>query len=212
MNTIETLRAEMCAVGKRLYAERLVVAWDGNMSVRLQDGRILTTPAGACKGVLQPEDLVIVNEEGHAIEGKRPSSELKMHLAAYRVRPDVHAIVHAHPPTAVALTLAGVGFDAKLLPELVLTLGEIPTAPYALTGTNEVPESLAPFLPHHNAMLLSHHGALTLGNDLWQAYYRMEQLEHGARILMMAYQLGGAKPLPLERVQELNRLREGVTE
>jgi len=204
----ETLRAAVCAVGQRLYEQRLIVAWDGNISVRLDDTRILTTPAGACKGLLSPADLVVVDLEGNVIEGeRRASSELKMHLAAYRVRPDVRACVHAHPPTAVALTLAGLGLDARLLPELVLTLGDIPTAPYALTGTHEVPESLAPFLPHHNAILLSHHGALTLGADVWQAFFRMEQVEHGARILLMAHQLGGAQPLGEQRVRELERMR-----
>ncbi len=207
-STDEALRSAICAVGQRLYVQRLIVAWDGNISVRLDDNHILTTPAGTCKGQLSPADLVVVDLEGNVVEGdRRASSELKMHLAAYRARPDVRACVHAHPPTAVALTLAGLPLDARLLPELVLTLGSIPTAPYALTGTHEVPESLAPFLPHHNAILLSHHGALTLGTDVWQAFFRMEQVEHGARILHMAQQLGGAQPLSEERIRELERLR-----
>lgn len=208
MDHLDEPRAAMCAVGKRLYAERLVVAWDGNMSVRLDATRLLATPAGACKGDLAPEDLVIVDLDGALLAGSRPpSSEIKLHLAAYRARADVRAVVHAHPPTAVALTLAGIGLDTRLLPELVLTLGEVPTAPYALTGTAEVPASLAPFLPGHNAVLLSHHGALTLGSNLWQAFYRMEQIEHGARIIALARQLGTPQPLPAARLAELDKLR-----
>ena len=183
--------ATICAIGRRLYEQRLIVAWDGNISARIDQQRILTTPAGACKAELTPADLVTVDLEGNWLAGtRRPSSELKMHLAAYRARPDVCAAVHAHPPTAVALTLAGLSLETPLLPELILTLGRVPTAPYALTGTTELPAALAPLLPTHNAMLLSHHGALTLGSSLWQAFYRMEQVEHAARIVFMAHQLG----------------------
>jgi L-fuculose-phosphate aldolase len=208
MNTLDTFRAEIVAIGRRLYEDRLIVAGDGNLSIRLDEQHILTTPSGMCKGMLAPDDLVIVDLAGNVVEGlRKPSSELKMHLAAYRARPDVRAVVHAHPPTAVACTLAGVGLDARLLPELVLTLGEVPTAPYALTGTNEVPESIAPLLPNHNAMLLSHHGALTLGATLWEAFMRMEQVEHGAKVLLMARQLGTITPLPSSRLAELDALR-----
>lgn len=204
----DTLRADIVAIGRRMYERGLIVAYDGNISARISDDLVLTTPSGACKGMLAPDDLVVVDLDGRPSGAGRPSSELPMHLAVYQNRPDVRAVVHAHPPTAVACTLAGVPLDARLLPELILTMGAIPTAPYALTGTREMYDAIAPLLPDHDAILLSHHGALTVGADLWQAYMRMEQLEHGANILVMAQQLGGARPLPPDRLAQLDDLRK----
>ena len=204
----ETLRHEIVRVGRLLYERGLIVAGDGNISARLDGGLVLTTPSGSCKGMLDPADMVVVDLDGRPRgEGRRPSSELQMHLAVYRSRPDVQAVVHAHPPIAVACTLAGVRMDECVLPEVILTLGAVPTAPFALTGTIEMFDAIAPFLPHHNAILLTHHGALTVGDTPLRAFMRMEQVEHTARILLAAHQLGGARPLPPERLAQLDELR-----
>jgi L-fuculose-phosphate aldolase len=162
--------------------------------------------------MLAPEDMVIVDMEGRPRGQRRPSSELQLHLAVYQHRPDVQAVVHAHPPTAVACTLVGVRLDESLLPEAIITLGAVPTAPFALSGTPAMYKAIAPLLPDHNAILLSHHGALTLGRDLMQAFHRMEQVEHMAKILFMARQLGGARPLPPELLAQLNALRIKLSE
>jgi len=212
-NTIEeTLRHTIVSVGRLLYERGLIVAGDGNISARLSDELIVTTPSGACKGMLAPEDMVIVDMEGRPRGERRPSTELQLHLAVYQHRPDVQAVVHAHPPTAVACTLAGVRMDECLLPEAIITLGAVPTAPFALSGTPELYEAITPLLPDHNAILLSHHGALTVGRDLMQAFHRMEQVEHMAKILFMARQLGGARPLPPELLAQLDALRIRLSE
>jgi L-fuculose-phosphate aldolase len=205
--TEESLRQEIVRVGRLLYERGLIVAGDGNISARLSDELIVTTPSGACKGMLAPEDMVIVDTDGRPRGQRRPSTELQLHLAVYRQRPDVQAVVHAHPPTAVTCTLVGVRLDEPLLPEAIVTLGAVPTAPFALSGTPEMDEAIRPLLPDHNAILLSHHGALTLGRDLMQAFHRMEQVEHMAKILFMARQLGGARPLAPELLVQLDALR-----
>jgi L-fuculose-phosphate aldolase len=204
----ETLRREIVRIGWMLYDRALIVAGDGNISVRIAPDLLLTTPSGACKGMLEPEDMVVVDLEGRVQgEGRRPSSELLMHLAVYAARPDVQAVVHAHPPIAVACTLAGVRMDECVLPEAIITLGAVPTAAFSMTGTHEMCDAIAPFLPFHNAILLTHHGALTVGATLMQAFHRMEQVEHSAKILMAAQQLGGARRLPPERLAQLDALR-----
>ncbi len=207
-DTEHPLREEIVRIGRLLYERGLVVAGEGNISARLSDELIVTTPSGACKGMLKPEDLVLVGLEGQVRAGdRRPSSELQMHLAVYQHRPDVQAVVHAHPPIAVACTLAGVQMDASVLPEMILTLGAVPTAPFALAGTREMYEAIAPLLPHHNAILLTHHGALTVGETLMRAYMRMEQVEQFAKIVLAAHQLGGAQSLPPEHLARLDEFR-----
>jgi L-fuculose-phosphate aldolase len=202
-----TLRQEIVRIGRLLYERGLIVAGEGNISARLGDELLITTPSGSCKGMLAPEELVLVDMDGQARGGRRPSSELQMHLAVYRQRSDVHAVVHAHPPIAVACTLAGVRLDDCLLPEQMLTLGAVPTAPFALAGTHEMYEAITPLLPHHNALLLTHHGALTVGETLMRAYMRMEQVEQIAKILLAAHQLGGARPLPPEQMARVEAFR-----
>jgi L-fuculose-phosphate aldolase len=210
-DTEYTLRQEIVRIGRLLYERGLIVAGEGNISVRLGDELMITTPSSACKGMLEPEELVIVDLEGRAQTGsRRPSSELQMHLAVYQHRPDVHAVVHAHPPIAIACTLAGVRMDECALPEMILTLGAVPTAPFALAGTREMYEAIAPLLPHHNAILLTHHGALTVGETLMRAFMRMEQVEHMAKIVLAAHQLGGARPLPPEQLARLDSRKGGV--
>jgi L-fuculose-phosphate aldolase len=206
-----TLAQDIVRTGRLLYSQGLIVAGDGNISVRLDGQRVLITPAGLCKGMLEPEDMVVVDLDDRLLEsprGHRQSSERLLHLLVYRARPDVQAVVHAHPPTAVAATLAGVSMNTEWLPETILTLGSIPTAPYALTGTSEMFEAIEPFIPQHQAILLSHHGALTVGTTLQEAFGRMEQVEHSAKILLAAHQFGGVQPLPAERVEQLRALRQ----
>jgi L-fuculose-phosphate aldolase len=207
----QALREQIVDVGRRLYARGLVVAGDGNLSARLPDDTILITPAGLGKGALHPDDLVVVTLEGERLRGapgRRPSSEQLIHLAVYRQRPDVLACVHAHPPTAVAATLAGVSLAEPLLPEAMLALGPVPTAPYARTGTSALSAALEPFIPDHNAILLAYHGALTYGASPSAAFDLMEQLEHCAKILLSAQLFGGARPLPAAQIAEISELRK----
>jgi L-fuculose-phosphate aldolase len=207
----ELLRGQIVRAGALLYERGLIVAGDGNLSARLEDGAILATPSGACKGMLAPDELVVVDLDGRSLRvGQRPvSSEFRLHAGIYRARPDVRAVAHAHPPVAVAATLAGVSLAEPLLPEAIIALGAVPTAPYALTGTDEVYVAVAPFVASHSAILLSHHGAFTLGDTPLQCFFRMEQVEHIARIMLAAHQFGGARPLPAERYAELRDLRMG---
>lgn len=209
----DALREEICAVGRRLYGRGLIAGGDGNVSARLADELVLITPAGRCKGELAPDDLVVVDLQGRllrAAPGRRPSSEQLLHLHAYRRRPDVAAIVHAHPPTAVALTLVGVSMAEPLLPETLLALGPVPTAPYARTGTAAMGEAIDGLVGDHDAMLLSHHGALTLADTPTAAFLMMEQIEHCARILHAARLLGPIQPLAATQIAELHELRRRI--
>lgn len=190
------LEDELVEIGRRLHARDLVGAAEGNLSVRLGEDRFLVTGSGLSKGHLTPADLVVVDGRGAVVSGaRRASTELRMHLAAYAARPDVAAVVHAHPVTAVALTVAGAPPPSDLVPEAAVTLGPIAVAPFATPGTDEVPASLAPLLRAHDAVLLERHGAVTLGRTLTEAYERMETLERVARIAATARLLGRCEPL-----------------
>jgi len=204
------LREEIVEIGRRLYERGYIVASDGNISARMpESGRIVMTPTGVCKGFLTPEMLVIVDAEGRKLEGTlAPSSELAMHLEIYRQRPDVHAVVHAHPPCGTGFAAAGLSLDKPLVSEIVLTLGCIPLAGYGTPSTQELVAAIAPYVPHYNALLLANHGALTYGPDLETAYFRMETLEHFARITLVAKLLGQERLLPAEAVQKLFHIRE----
>jgi L-fuculose-phosphate aldolase len=192
---------EVC---RRLHARDLVGAGEGNVSCRLGPRRLLVTPSGASKGHLSPADLVVVDLDGAKVRGRgRPSTELRMHLAAYRARPDVQAVVHAHPLTAIALTVAGLPPPNDLVPEASVTLGEIAVAPFATPGTDEVPRALAPYLEAHDVVLLERHGALALGEDLFRAADRLETLERVARIALLARLLGACEPLPRAAVEKV---------
>ena len=200
----QRLRAELVEIGRRLHARDLVGAAEGNLSVRLGPDRFLVTGSGISKGHLSPADLVVVDGRGERVAGaRRASTELRMHLAAYAARPDVAAIVHAHPITAVALTVAGSPPPSDLVPEAAVTLGPIAIAPFATPGTDEVPASLAPLLADHDVILLERHGALTLGRTLTEAYERMETLERVARIAAAARLLGRCEPLPAAAVDRV---------
>lgn len=205
-------RRDMVEVGRLLYERDLLASRDGNLSLRLGADRFLTTPAGVCKGRMVPEDLVVVDRQGNPVthSTRRPSTELKMHLAVYPMRPDVRAIVHTHPPAATAFAVAGVPIDQAALAEVVYNLGSVPLAAYALPSTDKLAMVIGQMIPHYQALLLSNHGVLTVGEDLWDAYYRMEGVEHFARILLYARQLGGAKQLTGEQVLELCDLRKSA--
>ncbi len=202
------LRRDLVEVCRRLYDRRLIGAGEGNVSCRLPGGSLLVTPSGRSKGHLRPADLLRVNLDGRVLAGRgRPSTELRMHLAAYAARPDAEAVVHAHPLTAVAITVAGLPPPNDLLPEAVLVLGRIAVAPFATPGTDEVPDSLAPHWGS-DVILLARHGALALGRDLFQALDRMETLERVCEVAARARALGSCEPLPaadVEKVREAGR-------
>jgi L-fuculose-phosphate aldolase len=199
--TDEALRHALCAAGRRLHERDLIGAAEGNLTARRADGTFLVTPSGVSKGSLTPGDLLVVDVEGRLESGHgRPSSELAMHLAAYAARPEIAAAIHAHPLTAVALTVAGMAWPGDLVPEAAVTLGRVAVAPFAVPGTAGVPASLAPFLPGHEVILLSRHGALCLGGTVTEALDRMETLERVARMAVLAMLLGRCEPLPAAQV------------
>ncbi len=208
MTKDQFLRKQMVEVGRRMYRKGLVVATEGNISVRLTSQRILMTPTGAWKGFLNLADMVPVDLNGRARPGgqRRPSMEFPMHRGIYRARPDVRAVVHAHPPVATGFAVAGVPLDEPILAEAVLVLGPVPVVPYATPATEALPESIAPYAAKHNALLLGNHGAVTMGRDLWEAYGRMEILEHLALIQLTARLLGQANPIPPAEIQKLHQL------
>ena len=207
MTREQILRKQMVEVGRRMYQKGLVVATEGNISVRLTAQRILMTPTGAWKGILKPADVVAVDMSGRVIKsGRRPSMEYPMHRGLYRARPDVRAIVHAHPPVATGFAVAGLALDQPILVEAVLVLGPVPVVPYATPATEALPEAIAPYAAKHNALLLGNHGAVTMGRDLWQAYARMEILEHLALIQLTARLLGKADTIPPTEIKKLHAL------
>lgn len=203
-------RDEVIAVCRKLAEKNLIAATDGNVSCRVGLERLLVTPSGKPKGELEPADLLLLDCQGGVIKGShRPSSEIRMHLEVYHQRPDVAAVVHAHPPMLTAFTLAGIPFLAEALPEVWLTFGTVPTAPYATPSTVEVPSAIAAFLQDHQAILLERHGSLTLGRTPDEAYLRLEKLEHAAHVLFFARLLSQAPPTPLpaEALEKLEALR-----
>ena len=204
--TDEALRHALCAAGRRLHERDLIGAGEGNLSARRADGSFLVTPSGVGKGSLSPGDLLVVEADGRVVSGHgRPSTELAMHLAAYAARPEIAAAVHAHPLTAVALTVAGLPWPGDLVPEAAVTLGEVAVAPFAVPGTQDVAVALAPFLPRHDVLLLSRHGALCLGGTVAEAVDRMETLERVARVALMARAIGGCAPLQAAEVAAVLR-------
>src|SRR5579859_8283872 len=191
-----------------MYEREYIVACEGNLSVQLADGRILTTPTCMNKGMLSPEDLVITDIEGRQLCGDRKvSSELAMHLLFYRMRPDVNAVCHAHPPTATGFAVAGRALNKALLPEVIVGLGQVPLVQYATPGTPELSGALEPFVPHYDALLLANHGAVTCGPDLLTAFFRMETIEHFAKILLASELAGDPVLLSTREVAKLMAAR-----
>jgi L-fuculose-phosphate aldolase len=206
--SIESLRADIVEIGRRMYARGYTASNDGNISVRIDAGRLLMTPKSVCKGFMTPEMMCITDLEGRKLQGDRdPSSEALMHLEVYRQRPDVQAVVHAHPPTATGFAVAGIPLDRAVLAEVLTTLGSIPLAEYATPSTAELPEAVRKYIKAHDGMLLANHGALTVGGDLYSAYYKMETIEHFAKISLVARTLGRENLISREEVMRLQQLR-----
>ena len=202
-------RTEIIRVGKLLHQRAYVAATDGNISVRLDRDRVLVTPTGMCKGMMAAGDLVTVDMRGRKLGGRRSvSSEVGMHLQIYSLRPDVKAVVHAHPPTATGYAAAGMALNQALVSEIVLALGCVPLAKYATPGTRELSAELAPLIPEYDAILMANHGVVTYGEDLLRAYMNMETVEHFARIALVTHLLGREQPLGEEEVRGLMVARE----
>jgi L-fuculose-phosphate aldolase len=202
------LREAIVEIGRRLYARGYTASNDGNISARLDDRRLLMTPKSVCKGFMSPDMMVITDLDGQKLAGDRdPSSEMQMHLEVYRQRPDARAVVHAHPPIATGFAVAGIPLDRAVLAEVVTTLGSVPIAEYATPSTKELPEAVRKYVKAHDGMLLANHGALTLGTDLFSAYYKMETIEHFAHISLVARLLGGERLLSRQEVDRLQGLR-----
>jgi L-fuculose-phosphate aldolase len=205
-----SLREEIVAIGRRMWDKGFLAAADGNLSVRLGADRLLITPSGLSKGFLTPDQLLRVDLQGNllasnhpAARNLKPSSEMMMHLEAYRQRPDVNAVIHAHPPLAIALTVAGLPLDADVLPEVIYSVGIIPTAPYVTPGTSDGQRAVRELVRQHDAILLDHHGTLTVGATLLEAYMRLERVEHSAAILLAARQVGQLQRLPRDEFEKL---------
>ncbi|MBL8143619.1 MAG: class II aldolase/adducin family protein [Acidobacteria bacterium] len=208
MSREEDLRATICEVGRRLYQRGYVASNDGNISVRLDDGRLLATPTAVSKGFMTPDMMVVTDLSGTKLSGERTaSSELKMHLAVYQLRPDVQAVVHAHPPLSTGFAVAGIPLDRAVLAEVITTLGSVPIADYATPSTAELPDAVSKYVRAHDGILLANHGALTCGADLMGAYYKMETIEHFAHISLVARLLGRERVLSREEVDRLQGLR-----
>ena len=206
-------RRELCLVGRWMYERGYIVACEGNVSVRLGEDCFLTTPTCMNKGMLEPEDLVVVDQEGRQLQGQRKaSSEVLMHLLFYRMRYDVHAICHAHPATATGFATSGRALDQALLPEVVIGLGKVPLVRYATPGTSELSSAIEPYVMNYDALLLANHGVVTCGPDLLTAFHRMETVEHTAKITLAAENAGTPKLFSSREVAKLMaaRARYGV--
>ncbi len=207
MNESEA-RKVIVEVGRLMYERSYVVGSDGNVSIRLDENRLMASPTMTSKGRMTEDSLAITDIDGNALNEKRASSELEMHILIYRMRPDVKAVCHAHPPHGSAFAAAGLPIDKPILSEVILTLGCVPLTNYGTPSTVELTDAMKPFVEHHNALLMANHGAVAYGNDLWQAFDRMETLEHTAKIAILAKALGGANDLPADAIEKLINIRE----
>jgi L-fuculose-phosphate aldolase len=215
VNTREReLRELICKIGQLMYQNQYIDGASGNISARLDNRRIVATPSGLAKGFMTPDQIIIVNMDGERVDEPtranadlRPTSELVMHLECYKQRADVGGVVHAHPQTAVALTIAGYDFQRCIIPEAVVVLGLVPTTPYATPASPEDRDVISSLVREHDAIMLAHHGSLTVGTDVWDAYMRLETLEHTAKTLFMAEQMGGARMIPAHQIDKLIEFR-----
>jgi len=219
VTTDQELRQRIVEIGKLMHQKNFVAAGDGNLSARLDRARLLVTPTGFSKGFLDPEQLIVVDLNGDKIaptfgrlRDLKPSSEIRIHLECYRQRADVNAVIHAHPPNAIACTLAGISLAKCVMPEVVYDLGTIPTAPYATPASAEGPGAVRELIKHYDALMLDRHGSVTVGRDLWEAYMRLERVEHSAQVTLAAQQALGKplEPLPPEAIQKLATMRQQV--
>jgi L-fuculose-phosphate aldolase len=211
------LRQEIVRIGRLMYEKGFISASDGNISARLSPDRILITPSGLHKGFLEPGDLLIVDEDGQRVGNRtfggkklKPTSEMPMHLEVYQQRPDVIAVVHAHPPITIALTIAGIPLADCLLPEVIVFLGLIPTTTYATPSSEENVLAIRSLIVKHDALVLQRHGSLTVGDSPMQAFMRLETVEQNARIAFMLAQLGIHNPMPPDEVRKLLQQREAM--
>src|SRR5919106_5037625 len=208
MRAEDQIRCDIVEIGRRLWQRGYVASNDGNISVRLDERRLMTTPANVSKGFMAPDMMVITDFEGKKISGdRRASSEIKMHLQVYRDRPDANAVVHAHPPTATGFAVAGIALDRAVLAEVLTTLGSIPIAEYATPSTAELPDAVRKYIKAHDGMLLANHGAVICGPNVMGAYYKMETIEHFAKISLVARLLGREHLISRDEVERLQGLR-----
>lgn len=204
------IKVQMCEIGKRIYNQGMVASNDGNISVKIGPDEFLCTPTGVSKGFMTPEYICKVDSHGNVLqsyEGFKPSSEIKMHLRVYKERPDVVSVVHAHPIYATGFAIAGIPLTAPIMPEAVIALGCVPIAPYGTPSTEEIPDHVAKYLQHYDAVLLENHGALTYSDSLLNAYHKMESVEFYAKLMFIAKMLGGPKELSEEQVKKLYEIR-----
>ena len=196
------LRRKIVEIGKKLYEKGLVVATDGNVSARLPDGNILITPSGVSKGEMRVEEIVKISPEGEVIGRGKPSSEYRLHLEVYRLRKDIHAVVHTHSPYATAFAVTHIPLE-PLVAEAVLTNGKVPVSPYASPSTPELSKSISDLILNHNSILLANHGVLAAGKDLDEAYFRAERIEYRAKVVFLSRLLGTPKPVPEGEIERL---------
>ncbi len=210
MNEIK-VRQSICDVGQKLYDKGFVAANDGNISVKVSDNEIIVTPTGVSKGGMKPNDLIKMTLDGKVIGSNgRPSSEVKMHIEVYKSNPGVNAVVHAHPPISTAYAVARLPMERPILSEAVVNLGVVPVADFALPGTQDVPNSIKPYVNEYNAVLLANHGLLTWGDDLTQAFFRMETTEHYGKILLYVNQVGQPQELGCSEIESLLDIRKQI--
>ena len=204
------VKKQICDIGKRIYDNRFIAANDGNISVKIGPNEFLCTPTGVSKGFMTPDMICKVDANGKVLQSKdglRPSSEIKMHLRVYKERPDVNAVVHAHPPYATSHAIVGIPLTEPIMPEAVISLGCVPIAAYGTPSTDEIPDAVSKYLQYYDAVLLENHGALSYSVDLMQAYFKMESLEFYAKLLFISKQLGQPQELSQQNVQRLYDLR-----
>jgi len=209
MNSAYALRREICEVGRRVYQRGYVAANDGNISVRMEADRVLCTPTGVSKGYLSEDMLAICDMDGEQIAGSmKISSEIRMHLEIYKLRSDINSVVHAHPPTATGFAVAGIELTQCVLPEVVVSLGGVPLAAYGTPGGPDIVEPMKPLLRQYDAVLMANHGVVTLGQHVMDAHFKMETVEHFAKIALVAHQLGAVRTLEDKDVDDLIALRD----
>ena len=212
------LREQICDIGRMMHQFRYIDGTAGNITARLDSDRLLATPSGLAKGFMTPDQLIVIDHEGKRVDDPtpanahlKPTSEVLMHLECYRQRPDVGGVVHAHPPTAIALTIAGYDFQQCLIPEMVVLLGMIPVTPYATPSGVENREAITDLIREHDAILLAHHGSLTVAESVWDAYLLLETLEHSAMILHRVEQIGGPRSsIPPDKLHHLLDIRQNL--
>lgn len=205
------IKKQICEIGKRIYDKGMVAANDGNISVKISENEYLSTPTGVSKGFMTPEFICKVDSNGTVIEaneGYKPSSEIKMHLRVYKERPDVNAVVHAHPLYATGFAIAGIPLTAPIMPEAVIFLGAVPIAEYGTPSTDEIPDAISEYLQSYDAVLLANHGALSFSDSLLNAYHKMESVEFYAQLLYISTQIGTPNELSEEQVKRLYKLRK----